>query len=91
MVLNSLDKQVRIGYSDYFSEKNMASYVIPVKISNDLTGIFEIVIPMRMLLSELYSNNKNSDVFFFFFMMDEWSNLLKQFQMENMLVLQKMS
>lgn len=41
----------------------MASYVIPVKISNDLTGIFEIVIPMRMLLSELYSNNKNSDVF----------------------------
>ena len=60
---NSLDKQVRIGYSDYFSEKNMASYVIPVKISNDLTGIFEIVIPMRMLLSELYSNNKNSDVF----------------------------
>ena len=60
---NSLDEQVRIGYSDYFSEKNMASYVIPVKISNDLTGIFEIVIPMRMLLSELYSNNKNSDVF----------------------------
>lgn len=60
---NSLDEQVRIGYSDYFSEKNMASYVIPVKISNDLTGIFEIVIPMRMLLSELYSNDKNSDVF----------------------------
>lgn len=60
---NSLDEQVRIGYSDYFSEKNMASYVIPVKISNDLTGIFEIVIPMRMLLSELYSNNKNSNVF----------------------------
>ena len=60
---NSLDKQVRIGYSDYFSEKNMASYVVPVKISNDLTGIFEIVIPMRMLVSELYMNNRNNDVF----------------------------
>lgn len=61
--LNSLDDQPFIFFSSYYVEKNMASYVMPVKISNRLTGIFEIVLPMDSLVQGLYEENDTKDIF----------------------------
>ena len=41
----------------------MASYVIPIRISSELTGIFEIMLPMKAIVPELYSTMQNQDVF----------------------------
>lgn len=61
--LNVTDKQSAGTYSNYFTEKNMASFVIPVRISSELTGIFEIVLPMKAIVPELYTTMKTSDIF----------------------------
>ena len=61
--LNVTDKQSAVTYSNYFTEMNMASFVIPVRISSELTGIFEIVLPMKAIVPELYTTMKTSDIF----------------------------
>ncbi len=61
--LNALDGQPGGVYDNYFVGKNMASYVIPVKISNDLTGIFEIVLSMNALVPDLYVYEDTRDTF----------------------------
>lgn len=61
--MNVTDKQSYGTFSDYFSDKNMASYVIPIRFSSKLTGIFEIMLPMKAIVPELYSTMQNRDVF----------------------------
>lgn len=61
--LNALDEQSGGIYDNYLVGKNMASYVIPVKISNDLTGIFEIVLSMNALVPDLYVYEDVKDTF----------------------------
>ena len=61
--MNVTEKQSYGTYSDYYTEKNMASYVIPIRISSELTGIFEIMLPMKAIVPELYSTMQNQDVF----------------------------
>jgi len=61
--LDVTEKQTYGAYSAYFTGNDMASYVIPIRISNDLTGIFEIVLPMKALVSELYKTMDAKDVF----------------------------
>ncbi len=41
----------------------MASFVIPIRISSELTGIFEIMLPMKAIVPELYSGLQNQDIF----------------------------
>lgn len=61
--LDVTDKQSYGNYSAYFVGDDMASYVIPIKISNDLKGIFEIMLPMKAIVPDLYKNLKARDVF----------------------------
>ena len=61
--MNVTDKQSYGTYSDYYTEKNMASFVIPIRISSELTGIFEIMLPMKAIVPELYSDMHNQDLF----------------------------
>lgn len=61
--MNVTDKQSYGTYSDYFTDKNMASFVIPIRISSELRGIFEIMLPMRAIVPDLYNNMQNQDVF----------------------------
>lgn len=61
--LNSLDTHSSGVYSNYFANKDMASYVIPIKINNDITGIFEIVLPMKDVVSGLYEYDAAQDNF----------------------------
>ncbi len=61
--LNSTDAQVYGTYSNYFVGKNRASFVIPVRINNNMTGIFEIALPMNSVVPGLYEVMEGRDVF----------------------------
>lgn len=61
--MNSTDEQLYGTYSNYFVGKNRASFVIPVRINNSLTGIFEIILPMNAVVPDLYEDMDGGDVF----------------------------
>lgn len=60
---NSMDAQPYGTYSSYFVGKNRASFVIPVRIHNNMTGIFEIALPMNSVVPGLYEAMEGRDVF----------------------------
>ena len=61
--MNSTDEQTFGIYSNYFVGKNRASYVIPVRITSSLTGVFEIILPMDALVPDLYKGMDEKEVF----------------------------
>lgn len=62
--MNVTDQQSDGNYSsNYFTDKNMASFVIPININSKLSGIFEIILPMKAIVPELYSAMYNQDTF----------------------------
>lgn len=60
---NAADEQSYGTYSSYFVGKDKASFVIPVRINNNLTGIFEIILPMNSIVPGLYQAMEGRDVF----------------------------
>lgn len=62
-VTDITDRQPYGTYYTYFVGDDMASYVMPIKISSDLTGVFEIVLPMKAIVPNLYKNIEKSDIF----------------------------
>lgn len=59
----SHDKQVHETYSNYYTEKNMTSFVLPVKISGTIQGYFEIVIPTSALVQGINLEDENQEIF----------------------------
>ncbi len=60
--LNVTEKQSYGTYSNYFTDKNMASFVIPIRISSELTGVFEIMLHMNAIVPELYGSSQEQEV-----------------------------
>ena len=52
-------------YSSYYTSRNMASYVIRIRVNSAMEGIFEIMLPMESLIPDLYSKARTQDVFVF--------------------------
>lgn len=50
-------------YSNYMVGNNMASFVIPLRITSELKGIFEIVLPMNAIVPGLFEDTNAQDVF----------------------------
>ena len=60
--MNAADGVEADRYSDYFTAGDMASFVLPVRISSSLTGVFEIMLPMKAIIPQLYDTTGPSDV-----------------------------
>ena len=59
---NVMDGQAKSLYSGYFVGDNMASYVMPVWITNELEAIYEVVMPMNDLIPIIYKKEDDADV-----------------------------
>ena len=56
------DKQVQKTYSGYVIGDDMASFVLPFKITTNLKGVFEVMIPIDRLIPQIYGESGNGDV-----------------------------
>lgn len=61
--LDVTDQQSERLYSGYFVGDDMAAYVLPIKVSSSLTGIFEIVLPIKDMVSGIYDGQPAGDTF----------------------------
>lgn len=50
-------------FSDYSVGSNMASFVLPLRITSDLKGILEIVLPVEAIVSGIFENRETQDTF----------------------------
>lgn len=50
-------------FSDYLVGNNMASFVLPLRITSNLKGILEIVLPMEAIVTELFEDTETKDTF----------------------------
>lgn len=61
--LDVTDEKKEKIFSDYFHDDNMASYVLPLRITSDLGGILEIILPMEAIASRLFEKADTRDIF----------------------------
>lgn len=50
-------------FPDLSVENNMASFVLPLRITSDLKGILEIVLPMDAIVPGIFENKEEKDTF----------------------------
>lgn len=55
------DKQAQKIYSGYVIGDDMASFVIPFKITTELKGVFEVMLPIDRLVPQIYGESGNVD------------------------------
>lgn len=56
-----MDGQAKTLYSGYFTGDNMVSYVLPVWVTNEMEGIYEVVMPMNDLIPVIYKKEDGAD------------------------------
>ena len=61
--MNVTEQQIYGTYSDYYLGTGMAAYVFPLRITSNLTGIFEIVLPMEAVVPDIFDDTGKRDVF----------------------------
>lgn len=55
------DGQAKTLYSGYFVGDDMVSYVMPVKVTNEMEGVYEVVMPMMELIPSIYEVEEDAD------------------------------